>query len=222
MLVDRDEHPRETTLEALAELRPIDPGGTVTAGNASGVNDGAAAVLIASDRAVQRYGLDPAGQGHLRRRGRGAAPGDGHRTGRVHPEAVAPQRVDRSTDLDVVELNEAFAAQALAVLRELGLADDADHVNPNGGAIALGHPLGASGARLALTAAWNCTTAAPGAPSPPCASASDRAFPSCSNPPDDARPLPTDTTVTRRIPMTTAVGTTRGSHRAHPDQRPGP
>jgi 3-oxoadipyl-CoA thiolase len=152
VLVDRDEHPRETTIEALAELRPITPGGTVTAGNASGVNDGAAAVLIASDRAVQRYGLTP-----LARVTSGVAVGVPPRLMGIGPVGSTHALLHRNgltvTDIDVVELNEAFAAQALAVLRELGLADDADHVNPNGGAIALGHPLGASGTRLALTAA---------------------------------------------------------------------
>jgi acetyl-CoA acetyltransferase family protein len=136
----------------LAKLRPIAPGGTVTAGNASGINDGAAAVLIASDRAVQRYGLTP-----LARVTSGAAAGVPPRVMGIGPVGSTHKLLLRNgltmTDIDVVELNEAFAAQALAVLRELGLADDADHVNPNGGAIALGHPLGASGTRLALTAA---------------------------------------------------------------------
>jgi acetyl-CoA C-acetyltransferase len=151
-LVDRDEHPRETTIEALAELRPIALRGTVTAGNASGINDGAAAVLIASERAVQRYGLTP-----LARVTSGVAVGVPPRVMGIGPVTSTRKLLHRNeltmTDIDLVELNEAFAAQALAVLRELGLADDADHVNPNGGAIALGHPLGASGARLALTAA---------------------------------------------------------------------
>ena len=153
VVVDSDEHPRATSLEALARLKPINPGGTVTAGTASGVNDGAAAVLIASERAVARLQPDSAGQGHLGRGGRGAAPDHGHRPGAGNAEAAVPQRVDRRASSIVVELNEAFAAQALGVLRQLGLADDAEHVNPNGGAIALGHPLGASGARIALTAA---------------------------------------------------------------------
>ena len=152
VLVDRDEHPRETTLEALAALRPIFPGGTVTAGNASGINDGAAALLIASGRAVQRYGLTP-----LCRVTSAAAVGVPPRIMGIGPVSSTRKLLQRNdltvADLDVIELNEAFAAQSLAVLRELGLPDDADHVNPNGGAIALGHPLGASGARLALTAA---------------------------------------------------------------------
>jgi 3-oxoadipyl-CoA thiolase len=152
LLVDRDEHPRETTLESLAALRPLFPGGTVTAGNASGINDGAAALLVASERAVQRYGLNP-----LCRITSGAAVGVPPRImgiGPVHSTRKLLQRKDlRIDDIDVIELNEAFAAQSLAVLRQLGLPDDAEHVNPGGGAIALGHPLGASGARLALTAA---------------------------------------------------------------------
>ena len=152
VLVDRDEHPRETTLEALAALRPIFAGGTVTAGNASGVNDGAAALLIASGRAVERHGLTP-----LCRVTSGTAVGVPPRIMGIGPVFATQKLLQRNeltvSDLDVIELNEAFAAQALAVLRQLGLPDDAEHVNPNGGAIALGHPLGASGARLALTAA---------------------------------------------------------------------
>jgi acetyl-CoA C-acetyltransferase len=152
VLVDRDEHPRATSLEALARLRPIFPGGTVTAGNASGVNDGAAALLVASERAVERYGLTP-----LARVTAAAAAGVPPRVMGVGPEPATRRLLDRVGlgigDVDLVELNEAFAAQALAVLRQLGLPDDAEHVNPNGGAIALGHPLGMSGARLALTAA---------------------------------------------------------------------
>jgi acetyl-CoA C-acetyltransferase len=152
VLVDRDEHPRDSTLEALAKLRPIAPGGTVTAGNASGINDGAAAVLIASRRAVQRYGLTP-----LARITSGVAVGVPPRVMGIGPVHSTRKLLHRNgvtiDDIDVVELNEAFAAQTLAVLRELGLDDAAEHVNPNGGAIALGHPLGASGARLALTAA---------------------------------------------------------------------
>ncbi|MDG2531740.1 3-oxoadipyl-CoA thiolase [Caulobacter endophyticus] len=151
-IVDRDEHPRETTLEALAKLKPIvRPDGTVTAGNASGVNDGAAAIILASEEAVRRHGLTPRAQVL------------GYATAGVAPRVMgigpvpATQRLLARTglsigDFDVVELNEAFAAQGLAVLRQLGLPDDGAHVNPNGGAIALGHPLGASGARLALTA----------------------------------------------------------------------
>jgi 3-oxoadipyl-CoA thiolase len=151
--VDRDEHPRETTLESLSALRPaFRAGGTVTAGNSSGINDGAAALLLASQRAVERYGLRP-----LARISSAATAGVAPRvmgTGPVPATRKLLARVGRKvSDLDVVELNEAFAAQALAVLRELGLPDDAEHVNPNGGAIALGHPLGMSGARLVLTAA---------------------------------------------------------------------
>ena len=152
VLVVHDEHPRETSLEALAKLPPIAPGGSVTAGNSSGINDGAAAVLVASERAVQRYGLTP-----LARVTSGASVGVPPRVMGIGPVASTRKLLGRNElqvgDIDVVELNEAFAAQSLAVLRELGLPDDAEHVNPNGGAIALGHPLGASGARLALSAA---------------------------------------------------------------------
>jgi 3-oxoadipyl-CoA thiolase len=153
VLVERDEHPRETSLEALAKLpTPFREGGTVTAGNASGVNDGAAALLIASTRAVAQLGLKP-----LARIVGGAVAGVPPRIMGFGP-APATRKVLAQTglslaDIDVVELNEAFASQALAVLRDLGLPEDAEHVNPNGGAIALGHPLGMSGARLALTAA---------------------------------------------------------------------
>jgi 3-oxoadipyl-CoA thiolase len=150
--VDRDEHPRDTSLDALARLKPIFPNGTVTAGNSSGVNDGAAAVLMASDRAVEEYGLTP-----LARVVSGALSGVPPRVMGMGPVPATERLLDRSGlkigDVDVIELNEAFAAQALAVLRELGVPDDAEHVNPNGGAIALGHPLGMSGTRLALTAA---------------------------------------------------------------------
>ena len=151
-IVDRDEHPRETTLEALAKLKPVvREGGTVTAGNASGVNDGAVALIVASEDAVQRHGLTP------------RARITGYATASVPPRVMgigpvpAVQKLLAKTglsigDFDAVELNEAFAAQGLAVLRQLGLPDDGPHVNPNGGAIALGHPLGASGARLVLTA----------------------------------------------------------------------
>jgi acetyl-CoA C-acetyltransferase len=147
-----DEHPRATSLEALAMLPPLAPGGSVTAGNASGVNDGAAAVLVASERAVARYGLAP-----LARISSGAVAGVPPRVMGVGPAPATSKLLGRAGltigDVDLVELNEAFASQALAVLRLLGLPDDAEHVNPNGGGIALGHPLGASGARLALTAA---------------------------------------------------------------------
>jgi acetyl-CoA acyltransferase len=152
-VVDEDEHPRETTLDKLASLNtPFRKGGSVTAGNASGVNDGAAAVLVASEDAVRRYGLQP-----LARIAGLATAGVEPRIMGVGPVPATRKLLERQglklSDLDLVELNEAFAAQALACLRELGLPDDAEHVNPNGGAIALGHPLGMSGARLALTAA---------------------------------------------------------------------
>ncbi len=150
--VERDEHPRETSVEALAKLRPIvKHDGTVTAGNASGVNDGAAALIVASEEAARRHGLTP------RARVVGSAmAGVAPRIMGMGPAPASEKLLARLglkvAEMDVVELNEAFAAQGLAVLRRLGLADDAEHVNPNGGAIALGHPLGMSGARLALTA----------------------------------------------------------------------
>jgi 3-oxoadipyl-CoA thiolase len=152
LIVDRDEHPRKTSVEALAKLRPIVRGdGTVTAGNASGVNDGAAAMVVASEEAARRNGLTP----RARIVG-GAVAGVPPRIMGIGPAPASLKLLNRLglkvADMDVVEINEAFAAQALPVLRELGLADDAPHVNPNGGAIALGHPLGMSGARLALTA----------------------------------------------------------------------
>jgi 3-oxoadipyl-CoA thiolase len=153
MIVDTDEHPRSTTIEALSRLRPIvRADGTVTAGNASGVNDGAAAIIIASEDAAKRNGLAP------RARVLGAAvAGVPPRIMGIGPAPASEKLMKRLGltigDFDVIELNEAFAAQALAVLRQLGLPDDAAQVNPNGGAIALGHPLGMSGARLALTAA---------------------------------------------------------------------
>jgi 3-oxoadipyl-CoA thiolase len=153
VLVERDEHPRPTSLEKLASLpTPFRAGGSVTAGNASGVNDGAAALLLASAAAVERYGLAP-----IARVGAMATAGVAPRIMGIGP-APATRKLLAMTglelaEIDVIELNEAFACQALAVLRELGLADDAEQVNPNGGAIALGHPLGMSGARLALTAA---------------------------------------------------------------------
>ncbi|WP_277453417.1 3-oxoadipyl-CoA thiolase [Janibacter sp. DB-40] len=152
VVVDADEHPRDTSMDKLSGLRPIFSGGSVTAGNASGVNDGAAAVLIASEAAVEKHGLTP-----LARVTAGAAAGVPPRTMGIGPVPATNRLLERHNlqvgDLDVIELNEAFAAQSLAVLRGLGLPDDAEHVNPNGGAIALGHPLGASGARIALTAA---------------------------------------------------------------------
>jgi 3-oxoadipyl-CoA thiolase len=154
VVVSEDEHPRpDTTLEALARLKPIvREDGTVTAGNASGVNDGAAALLLASEEAVKAYGLKP-----IARIEGGAAGGVAPRVMGVGPIPAVEKLTARLgmsvRDFDVIELNEAFAAQALACTRAWGLADDAEHVNPNGGAIAIGHPLGASGARLALTAA---------------------------------------------------------------------
>ena len=153
VVVDKDEHPRATSMEALGKLKPIvRPDGTVTAGNASGVNDGAAALIIASEGAAKRNGLTP------KARVLGAAvAGVPPRIMGIGPAPASEKLMKRLglkiTDFDVIELNEAFAAQGLAVLRQLGLADDAPQVNPNGGAIALGHPLGMSGARLALTAA---------------------------------------------------------------------
>ena len=152
VVVARDEHPRETSLEALAKLKGVvRPDGTVTPGNASGVNDGACALLLADESAAARHGLSP------RARVVGmAVAGVPPRIMGIGP-APATRKVLQLTGLslaqiDVIELNEAFAAQGLAVLRDLGLADDDPRVNPNGGAIALGHPLGASGARLATTA----------------------------------------------------------------------
>ena len=150
--VERDEHPRQTTLDALGKLKPIvRPDGTVTAGNASGVNDGAAAIIIASEEGAKRHGLTP------RARVLGAAvAGVPPRIMGIGPAPASEKLMKRLglkiTDFGIIELNEAFAAQGLAVLRQLGVADDDDRVNPNGGAIALGHPLGMSGARLALTA----------------------------------------------------------------------
>ncbi len=149
-IVTADEHPRpDTTLEALTRLRPIvRPGGTVTAGNASGVNDGAAAMIVASERAIQAYGLKPL----ARVLGMGSA-GVPPRIMGIGPVGAVEKLRARlgieTADFDVIELNEAFASQALACLRQLGIPDDAEHVNPNGGAIALGHPLGMSGARIA-------------------------------------------------------------------------
>ena len=152
VVVSRDEHPRDTSLEALAKLpTPFRQGGTVTAGNASGVNDGACAVLLASEAAAKRFGLTP----KARVIGMATA-GVPPRIMGIGPAPATRKLLDRLGikigDVDVIELNEAFAAQALAVTRQLGLPDDAAHVNPNGGAIALGHPLGMSGARLVTTA----------------------------------------------------------------------
>ncbi|VUZ27603.1 Beta-ketoadipyl-CoA thiolase [uncultured Comamonas sp.] len=153
VVVREDEHPRpETTAEQLARLKGVvRPDGSVTAGNASGVNDGACALLLASDAALQRYRLTPRGR-IVGMATAGVAP----RIMGIGPAPATQKLLERIgwplDSLDTIELNEAFAAQGLAVLRQLGLPDDAPHVNPNGGAIALGHPLGASGARLALTA----------------------------------------------------------------------
>ena len=152
-VVERDEHPRpETTLAQLAALpTPFRAGGTVTAGNASGVNDGACALLIASEEAARRHGLTPRA-----RIVAAATAGVAPRVMGMGPAPATARVLERTGlgigQMDVIELNEAFAAQALAVLRQLGLVDDAPQVNPNGGAIALGHPLGMSGARLATTA----------------------------------------------------------------------
>jgi acetyl-CoA acyltransferase len=153
VVVERDEQPRpDTTLEGLAKLKPIvKPGGTVTAGNASGVNDGACALLLASEAAARQYGLTP-----LARIVVSAVAGVLPRVMGIGPVPAVRKVLSKANleiaDIDVIELNEAFAAQSLAVLRDLGLPDDAQHVNPNGGAIAIGHPLGASGARLVTTA----------------------------------------------------------------------
>ncbi|THV20623.1 3-oxoadipyl-CoA thiolase [Peteryoungia ipomoeae] len=154
MIVDRDEHPRTTSVEALAKLKPINrkDGATVTAGNASGVNDGAAALIIASDVAVKTYGLTP-----IARILGGATAGVPPRIMGFGPAPASKKLLARlgliQQQIDVIELNEAFASQGLATLRDLGIADDDPRVNRNGGAIALGHPLGMSGARIAGTAA---------------------------------------------------------------------
>jgi acetyl-CoA acyltransferase len=150
-----DEHPRpDTTLEALAKLKPIvKPTGTITAGNASGVNDGACALLLASEAAIRRHGLTPKARVIA-----AAAAGVAPRVMGIGPVPATRKVLGKANltleQVKVIELNEAFASQALAVLRELGVPDDAAHVNPNGGAIALGHPLGASGARLLTTATY--------------------------------------------------------------------
>src|SRR5690606_29116887 len=151
VVVDTDEHPRATTPEALARLKGVvRPDGSATAGNASGVNDGSCALLLASDEAVKKYGLKP----KARVVGMAVA-GVAPRVMGVGPIPAVRKVLEKTgltiEQMDIVELNEAFAAQALAVTRDLGLPDDAPHVNPNGGAIALGHPLGASGARLVTT-----------------------------------------------------------------------
>jgi 3-oxoadipyl-CoA thiolase len=154
-VVSEDEQPRpDTTLEALAKLKPIvTSNGSVTAGNASGVNDGAGALLIASESAAARYSLNP-----IARVVGSASAGVLPRIMGIGPVSATKKVLAKAglnlSAMDVIELNEAFAAQSLAVLRDLGLADAAEHVNPNGGAIAIGHPLGASGARLVTTAAY--------------------------------------------------------------------
>jgi acetyl-CoA acyltransferase len=153
--LDTDEHPRpDTTLDGLAKLKPIvKPNGTVTAGNASGINDGACALLLASQAAVAKHRLTPRAR-VLATATAGVAP----RIMGIGPSPATKKLLEKTglkiSQMDVIELNEAFAAQALAVTRELGLPDDAPHVNPNGGAIAIGHPLGASGARLVTTAMY--------------------------------------------------------------------
>ncbi len=152
IVVERDEHPRETTLEKLASLKPfVKKDGVITAGNASGVNDGAAALIVASQEAANKHGLAPRARFVA-----GAVVGVSPRIMGIGPAPAAKAVLAKAglsvSDMDVIEINEAFASQSLATLRELGLPDDAEHVNPNGGAIALGHPLGMSGARLVLTA----------------------------------------------------------------------
>jgi acetyl-CoA acyltransferase len=150
--VDRDEHPRATTLDALAKLKPLFPNGSVTAGNASGVNDGAAALVLASEAAMKKHGLRP-----IARILGGATAGVPPRVMGIGPAPASAKLMARlglaQSDFDVIELNEAFAAQGIATLRQLGIADDDARVNRNGGAIALGHPLGMSGARITGTAA---------------------------------------------------------------------
>lgn len=154
VIVEKDEHPRATSIEALAKLKPVNKieGGTVTAGNASGVNDGAAALIIASEAAVKKYGLTP-----IARIMGGATAGVPPRIMGFGPAPASKKLLARlgltEDQLDVIELNEAFASQGIATLRDLGIADDDARVNRNGGAIALGHPLGMSGARIAGTAA---------------------------------------------------------------------
>ena len=152
LTVSQDEHPRATTMEALAKLKPLFPNGSVTAGNASGVNDGAAALLIASEAAMKQHGLTP-----IARILGGATAGVPPRIMGIGPAPASQKLMARLTltpsDFDVIEFNEAFAAQGIATLRQLGIKDDDPRVNPNGGAIALGHPLGMSGARLTGTAA---------------------------------------------------------------------
>jgi acetyl-CoA acyltransferase len=154
VVVSQDEHPRVTSMEALGKLKPVNKmqGATVTAGNASGVNDGAAALIIASEAAVKKYSLTP-----IARILGGAAAGVPPRVMGIGPAPATEKLCARlglsPKDFHIVELNEAFASQGIATLRQLGIPEDAEHVNPNGGAIALGHPLGMSGARIAGTAA---------------------------------------------------------------------
>jgi acetyl-CoA acyltransferase len=154
LAVERDEHPRATSLEALAKLKPVNKadGGTVTAGNSSGVNDGAAGLIIASEAAAARYGLTP-----IARILGGATAGVLPRIMGIGPAPATKKLLERlglhQEQMDVIELNEAFASQSIATLRDLGIADDDDRVNRNGGGIALGHPLGMSGARITGTAA---------------------------------------------------------------------
>jgi acetyl-CoA acetyltransferase family protein len=152
IVVARDEHPRATSLEALAKLKPVvRPDGSVTAGNASGINDGAAALLLADEARAAQYGLTPRAR-VVAMATAGVAPrimGMGPLPATLKVLALTGMRLE---DFDVIELNEAFAAQGLAVIRQLGLQDNDPRINPNGGAIALGHPLGASGARLVMTA----------------------------------------------------------------------
>ncbi len=152
LVIDRDEHPRATTIEALAKLKPLFPNGSVTAGNASGVNDGAAALILASEAGAKRHGLTP-----IARVLGGATAGVPPRIMGIGPAPASQKLLARlglhQSDFDVIELNEAFAAQGIATLRQLGIADDDPRVNRNGGAIALGHPLGMSGARITGTAA---------------------------------------------------------------------
>lgn len=157
LVIDRDEHPRATTIEALAKLKPLFPNGSVTAGNASGVNDGAAALILASEAGAKRHGLTP-----IARVLGGATAGVPPRIMGIGPAPASQKLLARlglhQSDFDVIELNEAFAAQGIATLRQLGIADDDPRVNRNGGAIALGHPLGMSGARITGTAALELAT----------------------------------------------------------------
>ncbi len=176
VIVDTDEHPRpETTADMLAKLpAPFRPGGSVTAGNASGVNDGAAALIVASEAAVKAHGLTP-----IARILGGATAGVAPRVMGIGPVPASQKLMARlgltQADFDVIELNEAFASQGLASLRALGIADDDPRVNPNGGAIALGHPLGMSGARIVGTAALELQARADGGRCRPCASVWGRA-----------------------------------------------